>query len=510
NTEGKPANATGNLGATTNVNVGPPVANIDMGSMLNALSILQGDLFNKVKKDEYTSKSPTEIKEDLIKQLHKLDADSKDKKVKQKDEDTIDLVGMLFQFIVDDRNLPDAIQVLLAKLQIPYLKIALQDRNLFADKSHPARALLDRLSLASVGWNEESDKKLQFIKKIESITHQILELDEYSFEIFEDIQNNFNKFIAKLKKKSDVVQKRTKEKSFGQDKINQAKEESAKLLVKKMTNKQMPILIRDILLGEWSNVLILMYLRHTTDSSQYIEKVHFVDQIIQYAQENTEGSENKVTNDDIKQLSKVYAKGLKLVAFNSKELIDKQHILVKCLTGIHHLDTENTPLDTKKIDLIPPEEILKLSEIRKQKHEIVNYIEEIIEPSNEKEQYEDIKDDSAEIIANLKTGTWLEFSREGNTAVRAKLSWISPITGKYLFVNSRGLKITDKTDLALAAGLRDKTIRVLQQVALFDRALSAIASKLKKEEPATKNPETTNEEEQAETTNVEKNTEDLK
>jgi hypothetical protein len=513
NIEGTPANTTGNLpntGATSNMNAGPPAANIDMGSMLNALSILQGDLFNKIKKEEHTNKSPTEIKEDLIKQLHKLDSETKDKKVRQKDEDTIDLVGMLFQFIVDDRNLPDAIQVLLAKLQIPYLKIALQDRNLFADKSHPARVLLDRLSLASVGWNEESDKKLQFHNKIESITHQILELDEYSFEIFEDIQNDFNKFIAKLKKKSDVAQKRTKEKSFGQDKINQAKEESAKLLVEKMTNKQMPILIRDILLGEWSNVLILMYLRHSTDSNQYLEKVYFVDKIIQYSQETIGNSKNEVSTDDIKQVSKVYAKGLKLVAFNSKELIDKQHSLVKCLTGIHQLDTNNTPIDAKEIDLIPPEEILKLSEIRKQKHEIVNYIEEIIEPSNEKEQFDDIKDDNADIIANLKTGTWLEFSREGNTAVRAKLSWISPITGKYLFVNSRGLKITDKTDLALAAGLRDKTIRVLQQVALFDRALSAIASKLKKEEPASeaKKAEAPTEVKKAEAPTEEKNTED--
>ena len=71
--------------------------NIDVASMMNALTSLQNNVFNNT---ETSNKSPTEIKHELIKQLHKLDTDSIDKKVNQKDEDTIDLVGMLFQFIV--------------------------------------------------------------------------------------------------------------------------------------------------------------------------------------------------------------------------------------------------------------------------------------------------------------------------------------------------------------------------------------------------------------------------
>jgi len=474
--------AINNSGQTTGVPVQPVVANIDMMSMMNALSILQGDMFKNVQIDQQSKKSPTEIKDELIKQLHKLDGETKDQKVKQKDEDTIDLVGMLFQFIVDDRNLPDAIQVILSKLQIPYLKIALQDRHLFADKSHPARALLDKLSQASVGWTEESDNKNLFISKIQQIVKYLLETDEYDPKTYTILKTNFNKFLLKQKKKSDVVQRRTKEKSLGQDKINQAKEESAKLLVEKMTNKQMPILVRDILLGEWSNVLILMFLRHSEDSKEYKEKVDFVNKVVLYSQVD----KYPVTKDHINDLSDDYAKGLKLVAFNSKELFDKQHALVNCISGIHQLDTDEA-IDISNVELIDSKEVLKLSEIRKQKHDIVNYIEEIIEPTDNEEKYEHIDDEFSKIISSLKTGTWLEFSKGNNNAVRAKLSWISPITGKYLFVNSRGLKITDKTDLALSAGLRDKSIRVLQQVALFDRALSAIANKLKKDDTPNEN-----------------------
>ena len=446
-----------------------PVQNIDLSSMMNALSILQGDVFKNIPINETSKQSPTEIKDALIKQLHKLDDQTKDQKVRQKDEDTIDLVGMLFQFIVDDRNLPDAIQVILVKLQIPYLKIALQDRNLFATKTHPARVLLDKMSIASIGWTQESDHKNLFINKIEDISKSILNLEDYQEEMFLNLIKEFDKFSDKLKKKSEVIQKRTKEKSLGQDKIAQAKKRSAQLLIDKMTNKQMPILIRNVLLGEWSNVLILMHLRHDPESDEFLEKIKFVDNIIEYSSPKTG---TIIEKRDIEDVSNLYKKGLALVAFNPKEQIDKIDELVKCLSEIHDLSNENIP---SNVDIIAPEDILKLSDIKNEEHEIVDFIEDILTPKDVEEEI--VEDKYSEQISQLKTGDWLEFIRNGKN-IRAKLSWISPITGKYLFVNSRGLKITDKTKSALVNGLKEKNIRILQQVALFDRALSAIATKL--------------------------------
>ncbi len=450
-----------------NTNNGVPIANIDLNSMLNALSILQTDLINKTKIENSDNKSPTQIKQELLDQLHALDENSKEKVVRKKDEDTIDLVGMLFQFIVDDRDLPAEIQVILARLQIPYLKIALEDKNLFADKTHPARVLLDKLSRASVGWTPENDVKNKFSDKLTEITYRIFDAETYGKDFFDSIINDFDKFIAKQKKRSEVLQKRTQEKSLGQDKIQQAKEYTAKLLVSKMTQKHMPKLVRDILLGEWSSVLVLIFLRYGVDSKEFKEKVDFVDKVIQFSD-----PVKSITIEDLQQMSENFKTGLKLVAFNAKELMDKQHQLVECINEIHDLESESS------IEIIPPEEVLKLSEIRNKKHDIVDFIEEIIEPVVDEEEAETVEDDYLQIIKDLKVGTWLEFNQQDSDTIRAKLSWISPITGKYLFVNSRGLKITDKTINSLAKGLREKNIRILQQVALFDRALSSIATKM--------------------------------
>lgn len=468
------SNDAGNSNITQSQNQGSPVNTIDMGSMMNALSLVQSDMFNANNQQVSQYKSPIEIKDELIKQLHNLDADTKGQVVRQKDEDTIDLVGMLFQFIVDDRNLPDAIQVLLAKLQIPYLKVALQDKNLFADKQHPARKLLDTLSIASVGWSPESDNKNKFINKIEEIVQTILERDELEIEIFSNLQTNLDQFLKKLDKKAEVLQKRTKEKTLGQEKIDKAKKDSAQMLVDKIANMEMPTLIRDILLGEWSNVLVLMNLRYSKDSKEYISKINFIDDLIHYSKPMEGGSIDEMT---IKNLSDKYEEGLLLVAFNPKEIIDKQYKLVHCLKEIHQLSDK--PLSESEIELIAPEEILKLSEIKKKDNDIVDFIEEIIEPSESNENLDETKDVYLDTVTSMETGTWLEFTNKDDSTVRAKLSWISPITGKYLFVNAKGLKICDKNNLELAAGLRNKSIKKLQQIALFDRALSSIADQMK-------------------------------
>ncbi|MCF6317830.1 MAG: DUF1631 domain-containing protein [Proteobacteria bacterium] len=454
----------------------PPGANIGMGSMMNALSILQSEVLGNIENSHYSNKSPIEIKNDLINQLHKLDENSKDKKVRQKDEDTINLVALLFQFIVEDRNLPDSIQVILARLQIPYLKIALQDSHLFADKAHPARTLLDKLSLASVGWNESTDRNNRFISKLEQVVYDILDLDEYGHEIFIVLQADFERFLKQLNKKSDVLQRRTQQKTIGQEKISQAKEYTAQLLVDKMTNKQMPILVRDILLGEWSNVLVLMHLRHATDSEEYQQKVLFIDEVIKYC---VPINDTKVTKNDVQKLTKLYKTGLDLLAFQAKELIDKQHKLVRCIYEVHNIDLLHKD-NQDPVEFILAEEILELSENHKQ-HEIAEYIEKIIAPSEDIQVYEDINDEFSEMVSTLEVSTWMEFLQSDKMTIRAKLSWISPITGKYLFVNSRGLKTSDKTKLALAEGFRNSTIRLLEKIALFDRALDSIAKNLEKE-----------------------------
>ena len=60
------------------------------------------------------------------------------------DEDTVNLVGMLFDYILNDRNLAIPMKALIGRLQIPMLKVAILDKTFFSRTSHPARQLVER------------------------------------------------------------------------------------------------------------------------------------------------------------------------------------------------------------------------------------------------------------------------------------------------------------------------------------------------------------------------------
>ena len=361
--------------------------------------------------------------------------------------------------MVEDRDIPAKIQVLLVKLQIPYLKIALQDRKLFADKNHYARVILDKLSKESASWSEDSDKNNHFFENLKQTVIKILKLTRYTAENFKIIQDDFEEFVSKIKKKAQIAQKRTQEKEMGREKIKLAKIQVAELLSEKMTNKQIPILIRDVLLNEWANVLLLIRLRHKEDSEEYRRKLKFVDDLINFSQDKIYCSDEKLS-----EISELYAQGLKLVAFSHSDILEKLDMLNNCLQKmLKETIEESIDVSTEDQAVFP------------ETQESVQQSKE-----DEEEEFENIDDEFSKLVPKLKIGTWFEFTRPEQSPVRAKLSWISPLSGKYLFVNSRGLKITDKTSPALAAGLRNKTIRTINRTAIFDRALSAIADKIKK------------------------------
>ena len=68
-------------------------------------------------------------------------------KLAEADENIVDLIGMLFQVMFDECDLTRGQREVLGKLIAPMTKVALQDRQLFLQSTHPARRLLNILEV---------------------------------------------------------------------------------------------------------------------------------------------------------------------------------------------------------------------------------------------------------------------------------------------------------------------------------------------------------------------------
>ena len=100
------------------------------------------------------------------------------------DQITVDIVGMVFDYIYQDPRLPDAIKQQLLRMQVVAVKAALLSRGFFARRQHPLRQLIDRI--AEIGADPDSDvgEGSDLMVGIRSIVDRVIVAFETDVEVF--------------------------------------------------------------------------------------------------------------------------------------------------------------------------------------------------------------------------------------------------------------------------------------------------------------------------------------
>ena len=473
-------------------------AGLSPTELLSALTILQNQTTSTQSRYDSAvdaAHAVQQLKQELLEQVTKLSGESKPHHVSSADEDTIDLVGMLFEFILQDRNLPAQIQALLGRLQIPYLKVAILDKHLFAQKTHPARRLLDALADAGKSWSEESDKDHRLHDRIRQVVETILGEFDDNVDIFERELTNFSGFMEQYHKRAEIAEQRAAEATRGREKLQDARRTAAREILQRIEDRNLPPVVHAVLSRPWANYLVLTLLRQGEQSDEWKNALRFADEFVWSALPKTNDLERTRLRALLPQLEKALRHGLATVAYHDNDVKQLMQELSQFYRRL--LDGEKVEVKTAK-EVITATAAPGTAQIAEAGGESANAaeapvptapatqspVEEIVlssgsvTPEVPEESYAE-DDEFLKAAREIKVGTWLEFADEEGNRERAKLSWISPISAKYLFVNRRGLKVCDKTVFALAAELRRGSTIVLEEVPLFDRALDAIVARLR-------------------------------
>ncbi|MBO9663698.1 DUF1631 domain-containing protein [Dokdonella sp.] len=477
----------GNAGAT-----GAGMPGLSPTDLLSALTILQNQsLAARAQADSVTdaAQAVQQLKRELIDQVHKISDDSKDRRVSSADEDTIDLVGMLFEYILQDRNLPAQVQAQLGRLQIPYLKVAILDKHLFAQKSHPARRLLDGLADAGKSWSEESDRDHRLFDRIKASVETVLGDFDDDVGVFERELAAFTDFVEQHHKRADLAEQRAAEATRGREKLQEARRISAREILKRIEDRDLPPVVHSVLSRPWANYLVLILLRQGEESDEWKNALRFADEFVWSAQPKTTESEHTRLRALLPQLEKALRHGLATVAYHDSDVRQ----LMQELSQFYRRVLDGQTIETRSAKEViagnvapSADETAAATSAEGAPPAAAAHspVEEIVLSSGSAEPEAPAEalaqdDEFVRTVRELKVGTWIEFVGDGEQRERAKLSWISPISSKYLFVNRRGLKVCDKTVAALAIELRRGSAIVLEEVPLFDRALDAIVARLR-------------------------------
>ena len=88
------------------------------------------------------------------------------------------------------------------------------------------------------------------------------------------------------------------------------------------------------------------------------------------------------------------------------------------------------------------------------------------------------EDEYTEIVRNLDVGSWVEFYHVDGARTPARLTWMSPVTGRYLFTDRKGMKVVDATIHGLAVEMKRGSVAIIEDVPLFDRIIGTITEHL--------------------------------
>ncbi|HET7098467.1 MAG TPA: DUF1631 family protein, partial [Casimicrobiaceae bacterium] len=99
------------------------------------------------------------------------------------------------------------------------------------------------------------------------------------------------------------------------------------------------------------------------------------------------------------------------------------------------------------------------------------------------EEEEVIDDQFLEIAQSLERGMWIEFEADDGQLAFAKLAWISPLRGTYLFTNRQGLKALSMNAEELAVRFREDRARLVEAEPLIDRAFGSVIASFAEKMP---------------------------
>lgn len=428
----------------------------------------------------------------------------KSRVVGQVDDDVINLVSMLFEFILDDRSLPDSLKALIGRLQIPMLKVAVLDKTFFSRGSHPARRLLNEIASAAMGWSEQDDVQRDALyQRIEQVVLRLLNDFVDDPTIFSDLLSDFLAYTGDERRRSDLLEQRTRDAEEGRAKAELARQQVEQALNDRLLGRTLPEVVVRLLQEAWSKVMLLTCLKHGVGSEEWQATLSTMDDLI-WSVESHEAPEARMRLLElVPGLLKALREGLTSAAFDpfsTSEFFSQLEILhVQAFQRFKRVEPE--PVPAPVVDAEEGQEPGAIAEIEMplldlpadlevgmpaEAPAMVEVVEEIVllapgetrAPEPEAALPDD--DEALAQVDNLRVGSWVEFQEDEEHKVRCKLAAIIKPTGKYIFVNRTGMKVLEKTRMGLAVEFRRQAIRLLDDALLFDRALESVIGNLRR------------------------------
>ena len=443
-----------------------PAQTLSSGELLAILSLLQRDVPAQLLQFQRRMPEDTlagQLRQEVKQGAKKLGVASDNLHLDGLDEDAVDLVALLFDVLLDGPQFDPEIRRMIGRMLVPYVKVAVKDRRMFLFKEHPARRLLNTVAEACEGNHGEAPQERELLTRVDrTIDRLVAEFNE-DVAIFEVLEQELRAYMAQHRKRFELSEKRAAEAQRGRERLDQARSAVNAELSQHRGERVLPAIIDEFLGRYVSHHLTQVVLRDGHGSPRHEEAMLAVDDLMlafDHAELRTPAEE--LPGLPRPQLARILASS-GCTGDAAESAIDAMRDALARLSAGERAAEISTHM---------PEQVLAPEPIQQSEPEPV------LEIVGGRDSL-DFDATVLERMRKLQVGNWLQLATSPERIEPAKVSWISPISGRLLLVNRRGIRVLVASPEELAAMSKLGKVTLREGENMFEDAMQQVAGKLK-------------------------------
>jgi len=343
---------------------------------------------------------------------------------------------------------------------VPFVKVAMLDRRMFVQKTHPARKLLNSLAEACEGNTGESQAERVLMGKVEEIIERLVAEFNENLAIFLTLEEEFRDFLAQHRRRIEIAERRAAETQRGQEKLEMARARASAELDRRIADATLPQAIAEFLRQPWQHHLTLALLREGEEGASVAEALTLADGLLDEVAE----ARRKIVGKPWLQawqpaLGRVFA-SVGVHGDGAARAVDALHDTLQSIAESRpELERALPELPQVVLPAPPASDTASVD----------------VTASVEDDNFDNA---DADRFRRMEVGIWLDFIDKDGKVQAGKLSWISPISQRLLFVNRRGVRFCVASPEELAVMVRLGRLRPHVDDGAFDSAMQGVIDRL--------------------------------
>ncbi|HEY4530759.1 MAG TPA: DUF1631 family protein [Luteimonas sp.] len=442
----------------------PPGVNVlRTEDLLNVAQILQGDdaaPYSRALAAADARELGRVIREAIRGGVRQLGLDADATHFSTDEEDAIDLVGMLFSSISDANDLEDRARDFFGRLVVPYLKVALTDDSMFNRRSHPARRLLDVLTEACDGNAGETPQDRETLDRAERAVDRVVEEYDDDQAIFELAATELRDQLEQQRRRAELAEKRAAEAIHGRERLQQARAHAAELVASRLSERVLTAPVAQFLDRHWRHHLTQAWLRDGPGSSRHHEAIALGDAMVQVDVDAAQ-ARGRVVAEQLLALQVPLGECYSSCGMDATAARDAMARIISALGLPDAPRRVHQPEET--VDDVDP----GIGDSPLAGLQLAGGTDTL-----------DFDPDVAARMRRLRVGQGLRLMDEDGHETAARIAWVSPLTGRFLVVNRRGVRRMVVSPEELTALVAAGRVAIRSTDAPFDEAMRQVWQQL--------------------------------